>query len=166
MHETIKKVGDDYEAMKYNTAIAAIMELSNAAGEYLRAFSPEDRAACEDHRALDAEVAEVLVKLVAPFTPHLADELWREALGREGFVYDQPWPEYDESKTVASSVEMAVQVSGKFKGTIIVPVDSDQDTVVEAAKASEKVAKAIAGMQIVKVIHVKNKLVNLIVKPC
>ena len=61
---------------------------------------------------------------------------------------------------------MAVQVSGKFKGTIIVPVDSDQDTVVEAAKASEKVAKAIAGMQIVKVIHVKNKLVNLIVKPC
>ena len=72
----------------------------------------------------------------------------------------------DESKTVASSVEMAVQVSGKFKGTIIVPVDSDQDTVVEAAKASEKVAKAIAGMQIVKVIHVKNKLVNLIVKPC
>ena len=73
---------------------------------------------------------------------------------------------YDESKTVASTAEMAVQVSGKFKGTIIVPMDSNQDTVVEAAKANEKVAKAIAGMQIVKVIHVKNKLVNLIVKPC
>ena len=76
------------------------------------------------------------------------------------------WPEYDESKTVASSVEMAVQVGGKLKGTVTVPVDSEQDAVVEAAKANEKVAKALTGMQIVKVIHVKNKLVNLIVKPC
>lgn len=91
----------DIERNNFNTAIAAIMELSNAAGEYLRAFSPEDRAACEDHRALDAEVAEVLVKLVAPFTPHLADELWREALGREGFVYDQPWPAYDPDQARA-----------------------------------------------------------------
>lgn len=75
------------------------------------------------------------------------------------------WPVYDESKTVASAVEMAVQVQGKLRGTVTVPVDSDQDTVVAAARASERVAKAMEGMQIVKVIYVKNKLVNLIVKP-
>ena len=113
---------------------------------------------------------EALLLMLSPFAPHMVEELWEQkgfAAKYEGKMAMQcAWPEYDESKTVASSVEMAVQVSGKFKGTIIVPVDSDQDTVVEAAKASEKVAKAIAGMQIVKVIHVKNKLVNLIVKPC
>ena len=113
---------------------------------------------------------EALLLMLSPFAPHMVEELWEQkgfAAKYEGKMAMQcAWPEYDESKTVASSVEMAVQVSGKFKGTIIVPVDSDQNTVVEAAKASEKVAKAIAGMQIVKVIHVKNKLVNLIVKPC
>ena len=113
---------------------------------------------------------EALLLMLSPFAPHMVEELWEQkgfAAKYEGKMAMQcAWPEYDESKTVASSVEMAVQVSGKFKGTIIVPVDSDQDTVVEAAKASEKVAKAIAGMQIVNVIHVKNKLVNLIVKPC
>ena len=76
----------------------------------------------------------------------------------------QPWPEYDESKTVASHVEMAVQVLGKLKGTINVPVDSEQDFIVETAKQNEKVARAIDGKNIVKVILVKNKLVNLIVK--
>ena len=75
------------------------------------------------------------------------------------------WPAYDESKTVASTVEMAVQVQGKLRGTVSVPVDSEEAAVVEAAKAAEKVARAIEGMDIVKVIHVKNKLVNLIVKP-
>ena len=76
----------------------------------------------------------------------------------------QPWPQYDESKTVDSSVEMAVQVLGKLRGTVVVPMDSDQDTVVAAAKQNEKVARSIEGKNIVKVILVKNKLVNLIVK--
>ena len=75
------------------------------------------------------------------------------------------WPVYDESKTVASSVEMAVQVQGKLRGTVSVPVDSEEAAVVEAAKAVDKVSRAIEGMEIVKIIHVKNKLVNLIVKP-
>ncbi len=75
------------------------------------------------------------------------------------------WPVYDEAKTVDANVEMAVQINGKLKGTVVVPVDSDQDAVVEAAMASEKVKKATEGMQIVKTILVKNKLVNLIVKP-
>ena len=76
-----------------------------------------------------------------------------------------PWPEYDESKTVAAHTEMAVQVNGKLKGTVTVAMDSEQDAVVEAARQVEKIAKALDGMQIVKVIFVKNKLINLIVKP-
>ena len=154
VHKTIKKVTDDIDTLKMNTAIAALMAMVNEF--YSNGVSRGD--------------FEVLLLMLSPFAPHMVEELWEQ----KGFVakYEGKmamqcaWPEYDESKTVASTAEMAVQVGGKFKGTIIVPVDSDQDTVVEAAKANEKVAKAIAGMQIVKVIHVKNKLVNLIVKPC
>ena len=154
VHKTIKKVTDDIDTLKMNTAIAALMAMVNEF--YSNGVSRGD--------------FEALLLMLSPFAPHMVEELWEQkgfAAKYEGKMAMRcAWPEYDESKTVASSVEMAVQVSGKFKGTIIVPVDSDQDTVVEAAKASEKVAKAITGMQIVKVIHVKNKLVNLIVKPC
>ena len=154
VHKTIKKVTDDIDTLKMNTAIAALMAMVNEF--YSNGLSRGD--------------FEALLLMLSPFAPHMVEELWEQkgfAAKHEGKMAMQcAWPEYDESKTVASSVEMAVQVGGKFKGTIIVPVDSDQDAVVEAAKASEKVAKAIAGMQIVKVIHVKNKLVNLIVKPC
>ena len=154
VHKTIKKVTDDIDTLKMNTAIAALMAMVNEF--YSNGLSRGD--------------FEALLLMLSPFAPHMVEELWEQkgfAAKYEGKMAMQcAWPEYDESKTIASSVEMAVQVSGKFKGTIIVPVDSDQDTVVEAAKANEKVAKAIAGMQIVKVIHVKNKLVNLIVKPC
>ena len=154
VHKTIKKVTDDIDTLKMNTAIAALMAMVNEF--YSNGLSRGD--------------FEALLLMLSPFAPHMVEELWEQkgfAAKYEGKMAMQcAWPEYDESKTVASSVEMAVQVGGKFKGTIIVPVDSDQDAVVEAAKASEKVAKAIAGMQIVKVIHVTNKLVNLIVKPC
>ena len=154
VHKTIKKVTDDIDTLKMNTAIAALMAMVNEF--YSNGVSRGD--------------FEALLLMLSPFAPHVVEELWEQkgfAAKHDGKMAMQcAWPEYDESKTVASTAEMAVQVSGKFKGTIIVPVDSDQDTVVEAAKASEKVAKAIAGMQIVKVIHVKNKLVNLIVKPC
>ena len=154
VHKTIKKVTDDINTLKMNTAIAALMAMVNEF--YSNGLSRGD--------------FEALLLMLSPFAPHMVEELWEQkgfAAKYEGKMAMQcAWPEYDESKTVASSVEMAVQVGGKLKGTITVPVDSDQESVVEAAKANEKVAKAIAGMQIVKVIHVKNKLVNLIVKPC
>ena len=154
VHKTIKKVTDDIDTLKMNTAIAALMAMVNEF--YANGVSRGD--------------FEALLLMLSPFAPHMVEELWEQkgfAAKHDGKMAMQcDWPVYDESKTVASTAEMAVQVSGKFKGTIIVPVNSDQDTVVEAAKANEKVAKAIAGMQIVKVIHVKNKLVNLIVKPC
>ena len=154
VHKTIKKVTDDIDTLKMNTAIAALMAMVNEF--YSNGLSRGD--------------FEALLLMLSPFAPHMVEELWEQkgfAAKHEGKMAMQcAWPEYDESKTVASSVEMAVQVGGKLKGTITVPVDSNQESVVEAAKANEKVAKAIAGMQIVKVIHVKNKLVNLIVKPC
>ena len=159
-HRVVEKVSADIERNNFNTAIAAIMELSNAAGEYLRAFSPEDRAACEDHRALDAEVAEVLVKLVAPFTPHLADELWREALGREGFVYDQPWPAYDPDQARADEVELAVQICGKIKGRVTVAADAPEPEVLAAAR--EAVAAALEGKTVKKEVYVPGRLVNIV----
>ena len=154
VHKTIKKVTDDIDTLKMNTAIATLMAMVNEF--YANGVSRGD--------------FEALLLMLSPFAPHMVEELWEQkgfAAKHDGKMAMQcDWPVYDESKTVASTAEMAVQVGGKFKGTIIVPMDSNQDTVVEAAKANEKVAKAIAGMQIVKVIHVKNKLVNLIVKPC
>ena len=154
VHKTIKKVTDDIDTLKMNTAIAALMAMVNEF--YANGLSHGD--------------LEALLLMLSPFAPHMVEELWEQkgfAAAHEGRMAMQcAWPEYDESKTVASSVEMAVQVGGKLKGTITVPVDSEQDAVVAAAQANEKVAKALAGMQIVKVIHVKNKLVNLIVKPC
>ncbi len=152
IHKAIKKVADDIEAMKFNTAIAAMMALVN--DFYAKGCSKGDM--------------KTLLLLLNPFAPHMCEELW-ETMGfaaAEGKMACQmSWPVYDESKTIASSVEMAVQVQGKLRGTINVPVDSEETAVVEAARAVDKVARAIEGMEIVKVIHVKNKLVNLIVKP-
>ena len=152
IHRTIKKVSDDIEAMKFNTAIAAMMALVN--DFYANGCSKGDMR--------------TLLLLLNPFAPHMCEELW-EVMGfaaAEGKMGCQTaWPAYDESKTAASDVEMAVQVQGKLRGTIRVPVDSEESAVVEAAKAVDKVARAIEGMDVVKVIHVKNKLVNLIVKP-
>ena len=152
VHKTIKKVTDDIDTLKMNTAIAALMAMVNEF--YANGLTRGD--------------LEVLMLLLSPFAPHMVEEMW-ELTGyaaRNGrMAMQMDWPVYDESKTVASAIEMAGQVQGKLRGTVTVPVDSDQDTVVAAARASERVAKAMEGMQIVKVIYVKNKLVNLIVKP-
>ncbi|MBR2894323.1 MAG: leucine--tRNA ligase [Oscillospiraceae bacterium] len=153
IHKAIKKVSDDIEAMKFNTAIATLMALVN--DFYANGASRGDM--------------KTLLLLLSPFAPHLCEEQW-EIMGFAGvenkMICHMEWPTYDESKTIASSVEMAVQIQGKLRGTIIVPTDSDEAIVIEAAKQVEKVAKALEGMEIVNVIHVKNKLVNLILKPC
>lgn len=148
VHKAIKKVSEDIETMKFNTAIAALMALVN--DYYANGASRGDMRA--------------LLLMLSPFAPHICEEMW-ENMGFGGQVSAQSWPEYDESKTVADTVEMAVQVGGKLRGTIQVALDSDQETVVATAKENEKVARFVEGMEIVKVIHVPNKLVNLIVKP-
>ena len=152
VHRTIRKVSEDIEAMKFNTAIAALMALVN--DFYANGASRGDMKA--------------LLLMLSPFAPHLCEEQW-EVMGFAAetgkMISQSAWPVYDESKTVAASVEMAVQVQGKLRGTVVVPMDSDQDAVVAAAKEVEKVARFLEGMEVVKVIFVKNKLVNLIVKP-
>ena len=147
IHRTIKKVGDDIESMKFNTAIAALMSLVNS--YYETAPSRGDIKA--------------LLTLLSPFAPHIAEELW-EIQGFKGFAVNAKWPEYDESKTVDSTKEIAVQVGGKLKTTVTVPVDSDDETVIAAAVADEKIKRLMEGKEIVRTIVVKNKLVNLILK--
>ena len=152
VHKTIKKVTGDIDELKMNTAIAALMALVN--DFYAKGLSKGD--------------LEALLKLLSPFAPHMVEEMW-ELMGyaqKYGKMCMQmPWPGYDESKTIDATAEMAVQVNGKLKGTVVVPTDSDEQTVVAAAIALEKVKKSTEGMTVVKTILVKNKLVNLIVKP-
>ena len=147
VHKAIKKVSDDIEAMKFNTAIATLMSLVN--DFYANGASRGDMKA--------------LLLMLSPFAPHMCEELW-EMAGYGGQVSQQAWPEYDESKTVASTVQMAVQVSGKVKANIVVPTESTDEEIVAAALADPKIAKLAEGKTLVKTIVVRGKLVSLILK--
>ena len=152
VHKTIKKVTGDIDELKMNTAIAALMALVN--DFYAKGLSKGD--------------LEALLKLLSPFAPHMVEEMW-ELMGYAAkygkMCMQMPWPDYEESKTIDATAEMAVQVNGKLKGTVVVPTDSEEAAVVAAAMALDKVKKATEDMSVVKTILVKNKLVNLIVKP-
>ncbi|MBQ5489280.1 MAG: leucine--tRNA ligase [Oscillospiraceae bacterium] len=152
VNRTIKKVGEDIEQLKMNTAIAAMMTLVN--DFYAKGLSKGDLKA--------------LLLLLSPFVPHIVEEMW-EKLGfaeETGMMAMQnPWPSYDASKLIDSEKEIAVQVNGKLRSTIVIPLDSEDSFVVSKALEDEKVQRAVAGMEIVKKIVVKNRIVNLIVKP-
>ena len=161
-HRVAGKVVDDFDRNNFNTAIAAIMELANATGDYLRKCGPEQRAASADEQAFASEIAEVLVKLLAPMCPHMCEELWHDALGLEGDVYTQPWPEFDPEQAKADEVELAVQVNGKVKARITVAADAADDDV--KAVALEAVKAAVEGKDLKKVIVVPGRLVNIVAK--
>ena len=148
IHKTIKKVSDDIENMKFNTAIAALMSLTNQFYD----------------KGVNKAEFKTMLQLLSPFAPHMADELW-ERFGFEGMACTSRWPVYDESKTVASEVTIAVQVGGKLKTTVTIPTDSEQDAVLAVVTADSKIQKLMEGKDLVKVIHVPNKLMNLIIKP-
>ena len=147
MHRTIKKVGEDADNLKANTAIAALMSMLN---EFY------------DKGVNKAEYMTFLT-LLNPFAPHITEELWQQ-MGGEGLLSVAPWPVYEEAKTVEDTVEMAVQVNGKLKCTIKLPVDCDKQTAIDTALAEEKVKNAIAGKEMVKQIVVPGKIVNLVVR--
>ena len=147
MHKTIKKVGEDIENLKANTAIAAMMSMVNDFYD----------------KGINKAEYKTLLKLVCPFAPHVAEELW-SMLGETSVLSLESWPEYDENKTQESSVQIAVQVNGKLRATISLPVDCEQQLAIDTALADEKVQKAVEGKNIVKTIVVKNKIVNLVVK--
>ena len=153
IHKTIKKVSDDIEAMKFNTAIATMMSLVN--DFYANGVSKGDMKA--------------LLVMLSPFAPHIAEEMW-EHLGFEGMACEQAWPEYDQAKTVAAEVQIAVQVAGKVRANVVVPSGAEDDEVVAIAMADGRIQKQAEGKELVKQIVVrakdgKIKLVNLIFKP-
>ncbi len=148
IHKTIKKVSSDIEDLKFNTAIAALMSLANdisSAG------------------TLTVDEYKTVLKLLCPIAPHICEEMW-ESVGGEGFCSMAAWPEYCEEKTVDASVEIAVQVNGKLRATIMLPRDIAKEDAIAAAKADEKVKPFVEGKTIIKEIAVPNKIVNIVVK--
>ena len=145
MHQTIKKVSSDYENLKYNTAIAAMMALIN---EFYK------------KNAVTKGEYETLLILLNPVAPHITEELW-QIIGGTGYVYQQKWPEFDETKTVENTVEIAVQINGKTKGTLAIGRNDAKDDVI--AKAKESIADKLTG-NIVKEIYVPGRIVNIVMK--
>ncbi|MEE3467507.1 MAG: leucine--tRNA ligase [Eubacterium sp.] len=146
MHQTIKKVSSDFETLKYNTAIAAMMELVNE-------FYKKESVTKDEFKTL--------LILLNPVAPHITEELW-ESLGETEYLYRQSWPEFDESKTKESVIEIGVQVNGKVRGTVSLAVDASKEDALAAGKAA--VADKIEGKQIVKEIYVPGRILNIVVK--
>ena len=145
MHQTIKKVSNDFESLKYNTAIAALMALLND-------FAKKGSITKKEYGTF--------LTLLNPVAPHITEEIWN-ACGYEGFLYEQPWPEYDEAKTVENTIEIAVQINGKARGVVALPIDADKETAL--AKAKETVADKLTGT-IIKEIYVPKKIINIVQK--
>ncbi|MCH5184383.1 MAG: class I tRNA ligase family protein, partial [Oscillospiraceae bacterium] len=148
LHRTIRKVSEDIETMKFNTAIAAIMTFVNdiyAAG------------------SIDRETLLTLTKLLCPFAPHICEEMW-QTMGETGFCSAAEWPTYDEEKTKEASVEIAVQICGKVRGRLVVPAEATQEEVLAAIQADASLSPLLSGKQIVKQIYVPGRLFNLVVK--
>lgn len=159
-HRVVGKVTEDIDRNNFNTALAAIMELTNAAGAFLRLRDAEHRVNCQTGGPLCRDVAETLVKLMAPIAPHWAEDLWHDALGHEDSVHVQPWPTFDPEQAKADEVEIAVQLNGKVKSRITVAADADEETI--KTKALESVSRNVDGKTIRKVIVVKGRLVNIV----
>ena len=157
-HSALKKVTEDIEErFNFNTAISAIMEAVNAA------YSYQNIKGDNIHPGVMKEVLELLVLMLAPFAPHLGEELWQR-LGHQASVHLQSWPEYDEKALQVSEVEIVVQINGKVRGRLHVPVGLDKDAVQKLVLEEGQIARHLEGKEIVKVISVPDKLVNLVVR--
>jgi leucyl-tRNA synthetase len=147
IHQTIAKVGDDIEALRFNTAIAALMEFTNAANKW---------------PALPKSIAEQFTLLLAPFAPHIAEELWA-CLGHTESLAYEPWPEYEPSYLVSDVIEIPIQVNGKMRGRIEVPTDAEEEAVLALARADEKVERYLEGKELKRAIYVRGRIVNFVV---
>jgi leucyl-tRNA synthetase len=159
LHQTVQKVGAQIESFQFNTALAAIMELLNG----IYAYAPLEKEALP--QAIDAavvsELAETLTLLLAPFAPHLGEEVWQQ-LGGVDSVYRAVWPAFDAGVAAVESVNVMVQVNGKIRDKVVVPLDSDEESVKAEALRSEKTRQSIAGKQVIKMIFVKNKMLSIV----
>jgi len=149
LHRTIRKVTGDIEEMKFNTAIAAMMSFVNVV---------------YDAGSISRSQYRRLLLILNPFAPHVTEELW-ENLGFGGRLYQAAWPAYDEALCREDTVEIAVQLNGKLRGHVAIPADASDADAVAAAKADANVTQALRGMQVVKEIYVRGKLVNIVAKP-
>jgi leucyl-tRNA synthetase len=147
MHQTIAKVGEDIEALRFNTAISALMEFTNAAYKW---------------GSLPKSLAEQFVLLLAPLAPHLAEELWQR-LGHAASLAYEPWPSYEPKYLVTATVEIPVQINGKMRGRIEVPSDADEQQVIELARADETVLRYLEGKELKRAIYVRGRIVNFVV---
>lgn len=157
MNFTIKKVTSDIEKFQFNTAVAAIMELTN------NLYLIESKLSTDYEKMLFKDCLLNMVKLLTPFTPHMCEELW-QLVGKSGFVSQESWPIYEEKYTVKDEVTLAVQVNGKVRAEITLPREVDKDTAINAAKSNEKILSYIEGKNIVKEIYVPQKLISIVVK--
>lgn len=148
LNKMIKKVTDDIENMKFNTAISSMMAFINE---------------MYDSKSITKEEFRILIILLSPFAPHLAEELY-EILGYGGYVHEQEWPKYDVDKVKDDTVEIVVQICGKIKSKLTISIDTDQDKVIEIAKKNEKIIAELEGKKIIKEIYVKNRLLNIVAK--
>jgi leucyl-tRNA synthetase len=148
LHETIKKVGDDIEALRLNTAISQMMIFANAL----------QKAPAVNRRSVLS-----FLQLLAPFAPHIAEELW-ERLGEKPSVLDAAWPKFDPAKLVSTETKLVVQVNGKHRGELIVPVGTAQEAALAQAKENPKIAPHLAGKAIKRIIFVPGKILNIVVE--
>ncbi len=160
-HRVVEKVQADFERNNFNTAISAIMELCNAANDFVRVLSPSARATGKLHD-LAIDVAQTIVKLLAPITPHFSEELWQGVLEQKQSVHISAWPDFDSSQACADEVELAVQVCGRVRAHITVATDADEGVIKEAARAA--VFSHIEGKNVIKEIVVPGRLVNIVAK--
>jgi leucyl-tRNA synthetase len=162
LHQTIRRITEDFKGRwHFNTSVAALMELLNELNGSHQMFRGDSAAAAP--KAFRAEIQRTFVLLLAPFAPYLAHELW-ESLGERENLLKARWPKYDAALAKEQEVEIPVQVNGKLRGRVLVPADADEALVKERALADEKVKAAIAGKQIVKVIFVPGKLLNIVIR--
>ena len=148
IHKTIKKVTSDIDSMKFNTAIAAMMSLLNE---------------IYDAGSIDKDSLLALTRILCPFAPHICEEMW-EKLGKDGFCSLAEWPGFDEALTVDNEIEIAVQICGKLKGTIVIPAGADEDTAWAILSSNADIMANLEGKQIIKKIYIKDKIFNVVAK--
>jgi len=148
LHKTIKKVTDDIDDMRFNTAISALMVLVNTLAK---------------EKSFSSETLEILFKILSPFAPHISQQLW-QLMGHDDLIMQAQWPVYDNDQLVVENVQIAVQVNGKLRSTIVINIDATDNEVVALAKQDENIIKHLANKEIVKIIYVKNRLLNIVIK--
>ncbi|HXG24436.1 MAG TPA: class I tRNA ligase family protein, partial [Chthonomonadales bacterium] len=166
LHQTIRKIGEDIEELRFNTAVAALMELVNELYARWPVDSPLSKRGEEGSvspaEATLSEALENLVLLTAPFAPHLADELW-ERMGKQGSTYHAAWPAFDAAAAAEEEITLVVQVNGKVRDRLTVPAETSDEVLKQMALASQKVAEMLNGKQVRNVIVVPKKLVNIVI---